>query len=145
MSKATKVPFVVTILGLMILAAVLFVTTQLVFRDQPGVQNIFSIIWTVALAILIYRLLLNGRSANDPAHAANLYALIRLMIELLAVVTLLFTAIMATLVLTSPGSSIQLVMTIGITGLMALLLLIIPRALRVLNRRDQLAKEQQEI
>ncbi len=140
MSKANKVPLVVAILGLTILTAVLFVTTQVVFWDQPDVQNLFSIIWTIALVVLIYWFLWRGRTTGDASNRLNLYAVIRFMFELIAVLTLLFTAIMASVVLTSPGSSIQMIAMLVITGMLSLLLLIIPRALRLLNRQDELVK-----
>ncbi len=136
MNATTKVPFALAVFGLMILAAILFVVTQLVFRDQPDVQKIFSLIWTVALGVLLYRLLVTRRSEQGQVKRTDLYGLMRFMVELIAVVTLLFAAIMASVVLTSPGNNAQLALTIAITGILAVLLLLIPRLLRLFTRHD---------
>ncbi len=140
MNKHHKLPFVVTLLGLMLLGAVLFVATHLVFRDQPAVQNVFSIIWTIALAVLIYRLVLNGRSADGSPGPGTLYDVVRFVMELLSVVTLLITAIMASVELSSPGGSSQLGFALGVTGFLAVVLLVFPRVLQMLKRRDQLGR-----
>jgi hypothetical protein len=142
MSKYNRVPFAVIILGIMVLGAIMFVATQLVFRDQPDLQNLFSIIWTIALGVLIYRLFLNARSTRDPSKPVNLFGLIRFLMELFAVLTLLFTALMASIILTSPGNNLQLAVTVGITAFFALLLLVTPRILQMLNRREQMAEKQ---
>ncbi len=133
-----RVLLVAATFGFMILASAMFIGTRLAFRDQPDVENVFSIIWTAALAVALYQLWRNWVATKSPSRQDRqqaVYGIIRLLMETIAVLALLFTAIMTIVVLTSPGDSSQLILVVGITALLALVLIVIPRITRVLDRR----------
>jgi uncharacterized membrane protein len=133
-----RVLLVTATFGFAVLATAMFVGTRLAFRDQPDVENVFSIIWTTALVVLLYLLWRNWVATRSPSRQERqraVYGVIRLMMEMIAVMALLFTAIMTIVVLTSPGDSSQLIPVVGITALLALVLIAIPRITHVLDRR----------
>ena len=143
-----RVLFVAAVFGFVILACAMFVGTRLLLRDQPDVENVFSVIWTVALAVLLYQVWRNWgatRSQSRQERQQAVYSIIRLMMETIAVLALLFTAIMTIMVLTSPGDSGQLLLVIGVIALLAIVLLVMPRVIHVLDRRALEGKKRSDL
>src|SRR5437016_10793941 len=64
MKKSTLL--VIALVGMIILTAVLFIANHLLFASQPDIENILSIVWTITLAVVMYRLL---RYTASPAKA----------------------------------------------------------------------------
>ena len=83
--------FALIVLGLMMLTAVTFIGNRLLFANQPDIENVFSIIWTVVLGVILYRLMLYIAPTKNPTRAEwrrNFYGGMIFLCELLAVVAL---------------------------------------------------------
>ncbi|SRR5258706_11521189 len=130
--------FAVALCGITILGAAMFVANRLLFANQPGIENVFSLIWTVVLGIILYRLLLHSVGPKNTSHRErqrNLYSSLIFICEIMAMVVLLFTAILFTVTLTSGTNQTQLLMVTGFVGLLSLSLPISLRVLRALNHQ----------
>src|SRR5438270_156576 len=82
--------FALIVLGLMMLTAVTFIGNRLLFANQPDIENVFSIIWTVVLGVILYRLMLYIAPTKNPTRAEwrrNFYGGMIFLCEVLAVVT----------------------------------------------------------
>jgi hypothetical protein len=139
--------FLAGLCGLIILGAATLFVNRLLFADQQGLQDVFSIIWSAALCVALYKLM---RAVWRPAkgekagwqHTA--YRSFRFITELVAVVGLVLAAVVASVVLTSEGSNTQMVLAAGFVGGSGLALLITPRVMRLLNRRTGRLEKQPE-
>lgn len=130
---------VIILVGMTMLTAATFIANHVLFASQPDIENILSIIWTVALAVVMYRLLLYMAPTKNATRAEwrrNFYGGMVFLCEVLAVVTLIITAVIFSTLLTS-GEKLQtpLVMMVGVVALLALGVPVSARIVRVLNQR----------
>src|SRR5207248_1113611 len=100
---------------------------------------ILSLVWTVALAVVLYRLLMYAFPTKSTTRAEwrrNFYGGLIFLCEVLAVVTLIITAIIFSTILTS-GATLQtpLALMVGVIALLALAVPISSRIIRSLNQR----------
>jgi hypothetical protein len=143
--KNHNVLFTVAICGFTVLSAVLFIVNRVIFSTQPGVENVFSIIWTVVLGIVLFRLMqysFKPKTVSKQELKRNMYGSVIFLFELMSIMVLLFSAILFTVTLTSGGNQTQLLMVIGFCGVVALSLPVGLRLLRALNRRQLQLEEE---
>jgi hypothetical protein len=136
--KTSSSLFAVALCGITFLGAAMFIANRLLFANQPGIENVFSVIWTVVLGIILYRLLLHAvgpKNTSRRERQRNLYSSLIFICEIMAMVVLLFTAILFTVTLTSGTNQTQLLAVIGFVGLLSLALPIGLRVLRALNHQ----------
>src|SRR5436305_2070059 len=122
MKKSTLL--VIALVGMIILTSVLFIANHLLFASQPDIENILSIVWTIALAVVMYRLLRYTTPAKTGVPAEwrrNLYGGLIFLCEVLALVTLIITAIIFSTRLTS-GEPLQtpLLLMVVLVAILAL-------------------------
>jgi hypothetical protein len=60
--------FVTVMIDLTILIGVTLVADRVLFANQPGLENVFSIIWTIAFGVALYRLMLYTARTKKTAH-----------------------------------------------------------------------------
>jgi hypothetical protein len=133
----TNLLFAAAMCGLIILGAATLVANRLLFAEQQGLQDVFSIIWSAALCVVLYKMLRNfwPSGAKATGHQVT-YSSFLFLTEVVAVLALVMAAIVASIVLTSEGSNPQLVLAAAFVGGSALALLLLPRLVRLLNRRS---------
>ncbi len=132
----TNILFLLAMCGLIILGACTLVVNRLLFANQQGLQDVFSVIWSAALCVILYKVFRAlWPSTGKQSWQQSAYGSFRFVTELIAVLVLVFSAVVASVLLTSEGSNTQLVLVTGFVGGSALALLVTPRVMRVLNRR----------
>ena len=62
--------FVTVMIDLTILIGVTLVADRVLFASQPGLENVFSIIWTIAFGVALYRLMLYTARTKKTAHSS---------------------------------------------------------------------------
>ena len=62
--------FVTVMIDLTILIGVTLVADRVLFANQPGLENVFSIIWTIAFGVALYRLMLYTARTKKTAHSS---------------------------------------------------------------------------
>jgi hypothetical protein len=132
--------FLLAIIGITFLTAITFVGARLLFNDQPDIENIFSMIWTVGMLVALYKIIRYLFPAKKPGEIVarqDMYGALVFVCELVAVLVMLFSAIFLAITLTSDGgANTQLAMIIGVMGVMALLVPLGVRLLRIMARRN---------
>lgn len=144
----TSIPFGILLIGLIIVYAAGSVGARVLFRSQPGIENVFSIIWAVVLAVVLYRLLLYIRPSKDGAQKAwrqNVVGGLVFLCELFSVVVLIFCAIMLSSTLTATTSQSGLTLLIGVVALCALSIPVGIRIIRMVNRRLDLTRSASDL
>ena len=135
--------FGIMLIGLGILATAGFVGARLLLKTQPGIENVFSIIWTVVLGVILYRLMLYIRPSEDAGQRAwrqNVYGGLLFILELFSVLVLIVCAIMLSTTLTSTTSQSGLSLVISVVGFFALCIPVGIRLLRLVSRRPDMAQ-----
>ncbi len=135
--------FITSFVGLSVLAAAGFVFGRIAFLNNPGIDNVFSTIWTVVLGVLLYMITRYAmKPATSPAERRRaVYGLILSLFELFAVATLIFVAVVFSTFATTPGNE-QVLTLILVTGVLAVLMVASIRIVRLLANR-QLATERE--
>jgi drug/metabolite transporter (DMT)-like permease len=136
--KNTNLLFILVIIGMTFLSAATFIANRVLFADQPGLEDTFSLIWTVALGVILYKLLrfVFAAKATTPAeHRQSIYGALIYLIEVIAVTTLVIVSILfATTLTAAPGQNTQLILATAVVGLLALS---IPVGIRLMRQAKQ--------
>jgi hypothetical protein len=128
----------IIIVALTILSAITFVANRLLFADQPDLQNVISIIWTIALGAVLYRALLYAaptKNVERQEWRQNFYGGLVFLCEMLAVLTLVVMAIVVSGMMTS-GEPVQKPMAL-LMGVVTVLALSVPVGIRVIRSLNQ--------
>jgi drug/metabolite transporter (DMT)-like permease len=132
--------FLLALVGITILTTITFVGARLIFADQPEIENVFSLIWTVAMLFALYKIIRYLFPAKKPGEVVarqDMYGALVFICELVAVLVMLFSAIFLAITLTSDGgANTQFAMIIGVMGVMALGVPLGVRLLRMIARRN---------
>jgi hypothetical protein len=141
-----KLLFTGSILGLTALTAVVFIISRLLLANQPDIEGIVSIIWTVAFIVGLYKILVyfNAAKGTTPQQQRhNLYGALSFLFETLAMVVLLLVAIQFAFTMTSDNNA-QLVLPIAVSFLCVLAVPAVFRLLKLLSRRSERLKGAEE-
>jgi drug/metabolite transporter (DMT)-like permease len=132
--------FLLAIIGITFLTALTFIAARLLFADQPGIENVFSLIWTGAMLAALYKImryLFPGKKPGEVVARQDMYGALVFVCELIAVLVMLFSAIFLAITLTSDGGgNTQIAMIVGVMGVMALAVPLGVRLIRMLMRRN---------
>jgi hypothetical protein len=132
--RKTNLLFIAAMGGLVILGAITLVINRLLFGNQPAVEDVLSIVWSVVLCIIAYKMLryiFPARGASKQEWQRNVYGALLFLVEVFAVLTLVLVAIFASVMLTTPGGSDQFVPAAGSVAFLAVALLFVPRLVRL--------------
>jgi hypothetical protein len=143
--KNPNVLVAVGLCAMVLLGAVVFVANRVVFAQQPAIENVFSIIWSVILFAVLYRLLavaLRSKTGSRQEWRRNLYGSFIFIAEMMSVLILLSAAILFTVTLTSDVKQTQLLLLIGVVGVFALALPLGVQLARAFNRRQLQLQEE---
>jgi len=138
----TKLLFTGSIFGLTALTAILFVISRLLLVNQPDVEGIVSIIWTVAFIVALYKILVHffgAKGVSPQQQRQNLLGALTFLFETLAMVVLLLVAIQFAFAMTADNST-QLLLPIAVSFLFVLAVPAVFRLLRLLSQRSQRMK-----
>jgi hypothetical protein len=141
-----KLLFTGSILGLTALTAVIFIISRLLLANQPEVEGIVSIIWTIAFIVSLYKIMVYFNSAKGmPAQQQrqNLFGALSFLFETLAMVVLLLVAVQFAFTMTSDNNA-QLVLPIAASFLCVLAVPAVFRFLKLLSRRSDRLKGAEE-
>ena len=61
--------FITVMIDLTILIGITLVADRVLFANQPGLENVFSLIWTVAFGVALYRLMVYTARTKKTAHS----------------------------------------------------------------------------
>src|SRR5689334_13720177 len=134
-----KLLFTISILGLTALTAVVFVISRLLLANQPDIDGAVSIIWTIALVVALYKILVYCFGAKDMSpqqQRQNMLGALTFLFETLAVVVLLLIAIQFAFAMTSENS-MQLVLPVTVSFLGVLSVPVVFRVFRLLSHRSE--------
>ena len=136
--------FVVFFVGLTILGGIGYVVGRVAFMNYPGVEDVFSIIWTVLLTVLLYVGLshtLKSSALKTPAERRReVYAFVISLCEVCAFGTLIFLAVVFSNIATTRGNE-SLLPLILVTGASAVVMLAFSGTMRVLTGRHATAED----
>ncbi len=135
----TNLLFVAAMCGLIVLGAATLIANRLLFAEQQGLQDVFSIIWSVALCVLAYkvlRYLWPASTTSQRSWQQNVYSAFLFITEILALVALVFAAVVASILLTADGSNTQLILVTAFVTGSGLALIAVPRVVRLLAHRS---------
>lgn len=135
--------FFSSFVGLSILAAVGFIFGRLVFINNPGVENVFSTLWTIVLGVLLYLIVrYTSKPAATPAERRHaMYGFLLSLCEVFAFAALIFAAVVFSTFATTPGNE-QVLTLVLFTGVLGVLMVASSRVIRLLANR-QLAVERE--
>ena len=130
--------FVLFFIGLTILGGMGYVLGRIAFMTYPDVDNVFSIVWTVVLGLLLFvglRHTLKASTLKTPAERRRqVYGMVISLCEVCAFATLIFVAIVFSNVATTPGNE-GLLPLILVTGASAVGLLLFSGIMRIVTGR----------
>jgi hypothetical protein len=132
------------LVGVIVLGGAMFVANRMLFINQPGVENVVSIILTIALGVILYKLLAHTMAPKNSTRREvrrNLYGSAIFLCEMMVILVLLFTAILFTVTLSSGENQPSLSGLLAVVGLLALSLPLGLGLLRSLSRRTQQVEE----
>src|SRR6185436_14656471 len=104
----TKLLFTGSILSLTALTAIIFVISRLLFANQPEVEGVVSIIWTIAFVVALYKILVHFFAAKElPAQQQrqNLLSALTFLFETLAILALLLVAVQFAFTMTADNNA----------------------------------------
>jgi hypothetical protein len=142
----TKLLFTISIFGLTALTAVVFVLSRLVLVNQPEVEGIVSIIWTIAFIVALYKILGYFFATKETSHRQqrqNLLGALSFLFETLAMVVLLIVAIQFAFTMTADNNA-TLLAPIAVSFLCVLAVPASFRLVRLLSQRSQRLKANME-
>jgi phosphatidylserine synthase len=133
--------FFISFVGLSVLAAAGFIFGRIVFLNNPGIENVFSTLWTVVLGVLLYLMVRQAaKPAATPAERRRaVYGFILSLCELFAFATLIFVAVVFSTFATTPGNE-QVLTLILCTGVLAVLMVASTRVIHLLANRHLAAE-----
>jgi hypothetical protein len=138
--KKGNLLFLLAIVGITFLTAITFIGARLLFAEQPEIENVFSLIWTVAMLVALYKIMRHLFPAKKPGEVVarqDMYGALVFVCELIAVLVMLFSAIFLAITLTSDGgTNTQLAMIVGVTGVLALAVPLGVRLIRIVTQRN---------
>ncbi len=135
--------FFSSFVGLSVLAAAGFIFGRIAFLNNPGVENVFSTLWTVVLGVLLYLIVrYTSKNAATPAERRRaMYGFLLSLCELFAFAALIFAAVVFSTFATTPGNG-QVLTLVLCTGLLGVLMVASTRVIRLVANR-QLAAERE--
>ena len=134
----SKLIFTGSIFGLTVLTAIIFIVSRLLLANQPEVEGVVSIIWSIAFIVALFKILTYFFAAKGTApqqQRQNLLASLSFLFETLAVVVLLLVAIQFAFIITADNNA-QLVLPVAASFLCVLAIPVVFRALRLLSQRS---------
>ncbi len=135
--------FFASFVGLSILAAAGFIFGRIAFLNNPGIENVFSTLWTVVLGVLLYMIVrFTSKPAASPAERRRaIYGFILSLCELFAFATLIFVAVVFSTFATTPGNE-QVLTLVLCTGVLAVLMVASTRVIRLVANRQLVAERE---
>ena len=135
----TKLLFTASIFGLTGLTAGIFVLSRILLADQPDIEGIVSIIWTVAVVFALYKLLVYffaPKGASPQQQRQNMFGALSFLFETLALVVFLLIALQFAFTMTADNNT-QLVLPIAVSFLCVLAVPAVFRLLRLFSHRSE--------
>jgi hypothetical protein len=137
--KNNGVLFVGIILLMTILTAMTFVGSRVLFSNQPGIEDVISTVWTVALVVVLYKLMRLSTPSKDATRnemRQNMWGNLVFLCEMLAVVCVIVFGLILGNVLTSGSTPTPMLFAIGFLALLSASVPAGVRLIRVINRQS---------